>query len=70
MPSSHCEHVLDRLEFSDRTSELHPLVGVSQRIVQATLHTADHLLSADRSAERHQTVGGGRLRCGTHIPRR
>ena len=50
------EHVLHGLEFSDRPAELHPLIGVAQRVVHAALHAADHLLHPDRGAERHQSV--------------
>src|SRR6478735_1393544 len=48
MARSNGEHMLDGLKFSDRTTELDPLVGIGQSVVQATLHAPDHLLNPDR----------------------
>ena len=38
MSRSDRKHMLNGLKFSDRPTELHPLIGIGQRIVHAAFH--------------------------------
>jgi len=70
MAGRYREHVLHGLEFPDRPTELHPLIGIAQRVVHAALHAADQLLHPHGRAECHQSIDIKIIRRGAEILRR